>query len=43
MTAIGAALDRFGWQSAAYIVAAAALVAVIVVLSTLTGRDVTAA
>ena len=42
-TAIGAALDRFGWGAAAYIVAAAALVAVIVVLSTLTRRDFTAA
>lgn len=35
-TAIGAALDRFGWESATYIVAAAALTASIVVLSTLT-------
>lgn len=35
-TAIGAALDRFGWDSAAYIVAAVAIVAVVIVLSTLT-------
>jgi len=43
MTAIGAAPDRFGWGAAAYIVAAAASLAVIVVLSTLTRRDFTAA
>lgn len=35
-TAIGAALDKFGWESAAYIVAVAAIIAVVVVLSTLT-------
>ncbi|WP_343314166.1 MFS transporter [Brucella sp. BE17] len=34
-TAIGDALDRFGWEAAAYIVAGAALIAVIVVISTL--------
>lgn len=34
-TAIGGALDRFGWDSAAYIVAGAALTAVLVVASTL--------
>ena len=34
-TAIGGALDRFGWGSAAYIVAGAALIAVLVVASTL--------
>ncbi|KHJ53611.1 MFS transporter [Aureimonas altamirensis] len=35
-TAIGAAQDRLGWESAAYIVAAAAMTAVILVRSTLT-------
>lgn len=34
-TAIGGALDRFGWDSAAYIVVGAALIAVLVVASTL--------
>lgn len=34
-TAIGGALDRFGWGSATYIVAGAALIAVLVVASTL--------
>ncbi|WP_313666241.1 MFS transporter [Shinella sp.] len=34
-TAIGGVLDRFGWGSAAYIVAGAALIAVLVVASTL--------
>ncbi|CAH1691526.1 Major facilitator transporter [Hyphomicrobiales bacterium] len=34
-TAIGNALDRFGWESAAYIVAGAALSAVVVVIATL--------
>ncbi|ERM01592.1 hypothetical protein Q644_20860 [Brucella intermedia 229E] len=34
-TAIGGALDRFGWDSAAYIVAGTAVIAVLVVASTL--------
>ena len=34
-TAIGGALDRFGWYSAAYIVAGTAVIAVLVVASTL--------
>lgn len=35
-TAIGSVLDRFGWEAAAYILAGAAVVAAIVVISTLT-------